>query len=113
MLNKGIVRELYLKGYNAVEISKQIKAEVEAIRKCIQRNFSNLNYNHRIAIVQRKEEIRAVNYESKRYISDKSFILKNRSIYKTRSNGDIVINKNVSGTVTWDTPKRLSNENKE
>jgi hypothetical protein len=112
LLDKENVRELYLKGYNAVEIARKLHENTETVRKCIQRNFGNLKYKHEIALNQRKEEQRAVNYESKQYISDKSFILKNRTIYKTLPNGDIVLNKEVSGTVTWDTPRRLVNENK-
>lgn len=112
MLNKENVRELYLKGFNAVEISKELNAEVESIRKCIQRNFNNLKRNHEISIIQRKEEIKATNYEAKRYMSDRSFILKNRSVYVTLPSGDIVLNKKAAGTVTWDTPRRLVNQNK-
>lgn len=112
MLNKEAVKALYLKGYNAVEISKKIDGEVEAIRKCIQRNFSNLKQRHELAVTQRKEEVKAVKYEANRYMSDRTFILKNRSVYITLGNGDIVLNKEVAGTITWDTPKRLVNENK-
>lgn len=112
MLDKEEVRELYLKGYNAVEIAKKLHKETEAIRKCIQRNFWALRHEHEVAIIQRKEEVKAVKYEANRFMSDKAFVLKNRSIYKTLPNGDIVINKEVSGTVSWDTPRRLINENK-
>lgn len=112
MLDKENVRILYIKGYNAVEIAKKLHAETEAVRKCIQRNYWAYRHEHERALTERKEELKATNYESKRYISDKSFILKNRSIYKTLPNGDIVLNKEVSGTVTWDTPRRLVNENK-
>lgn len=112
MLNKKEVKQLYLKGYNAVEISKKTSVAVETVRKCIQRNFGNLKYNHDIAVIQRREALKAANYESNKYISDRSFILSNRSIYKTLPNGDIVINKDIAGIVTKDTPKRLINENK-
>lgn len=110
MLNKEKVKELYLKGYTAVEIAKRGHGEYEAIKKCIQRNFSHLKSNHEIAIVQRKDAVRATNYEANKYISDKSFVLKNRSIYKTLPSGDIVLNKDVAGAVSWDTPRRLVNE---
>lgn len=111
-MNKAEIKQLYLKGYNAVEISKKVSASVEAVRKCIQRNFKDLKYEHDIAVIQRKEQLRAINYESNRYISDRAFILSNRSIYKTLSNGDIVLNKDIAGIVTTDTPKRLINDNK-
>lgn len=112
MLNKEIVKEMYIKGYNAVEIAKKLHENTEAIRKCIQRNFDNLREKHDIAVIQRKEEAKAIRYEANRYMSDKSFIIKNRSIYKTLPSGDIVLNKEAAGAVTWDTPRRLVNENK-
>lgn len=113
MLDKDRVKELYLQGYNAVEIAHRIKAKTEAVRKCIQRNFNTFDKEkHEEALRIRREVIRATNKESTKYISDRSFILKNRSIYKTLPNGDIVLNKDVSGPVTWDTPRRLVNVNK-
>ncbi len=112
MLDKEEIKAFYISGYNAVEIAKKLSSEVEAVRKCIQRNFGDLKHKHEIAVLQRKEEIKATNYEANRYISNRSFILKNRSVYKTLPNGDIVLNRKVSGAVTWDTPRRLVNENK-
>jgi len=112
VIDKEKIKELYINGYNAVEIAKSTNNKIDAVRKCIQRNFEHLKYSHEVAITRRKEEVRAVNYGSKRYLSDRAFILKNRSIYKTLPNGDIVLNKEVAGIVTWDTPKRLVNENK-
>lgn len=112
MLDKERVKAFYVNGYNAVEIAKKLSADKEAIRKCIQRNFGNLKYIHEIAVIKRKEEVKATNYEANKFISDRSFILKNRSIYKTLPDGDIVLNREVSGAVTWDTPRRLVNENK-
>lgn len=112
MLDKELVKSFYLQGYNAVEIAKKVSSNTEAVRKCIQRNFGDLKLKHEIAVIQRREELKATNYESNRYISDRAFILKNRSIYKTLPNGDIVINREVAPIVTWDTPRRLVNENK-
>ena len=43
-------------------------------------------------------------------ISDKPFIESNKSIYKMRKNGDIVIDRAVAPVTTWDTPTRLSKE---
>ena len=110
MIDIDRVKGLYLKGYEAPEISKKIGATVEATRKWIQRNLGDLKREHIIAVTQRKEAIKAVNYEAKKYISDRSFILKNRSAYKTKENGDIVINKDVVPVVTWDMPRGLVNE---
>lgn len=113
MLDKERVKELYLQGYNSSEIAKLLKVKRETVKKSIQRNLSNLKWMHEDAKRIRKDVLRATNKESTKYITDRSFILKNRSIYKTLPNGDIVLNREVSGTVSWDTPKRLANEFKD
>lgn len=112
ILDKEQVRKFYLEGLTSSEIAKKLKANKETIKKCIQRNFSNLKHKHEIVKVQRREVIKATNYEANKYIGDSAFIKKNRSIYKTNTNGDIVIDKEVAPVTTWDTPKRLVNENK-
>lgn len=112
MIDKEEIKSLYLKGYNATQIAKRTGNKVEAIRKCIQRNFGNIKGKHAIATFQKKDAIKAVNYEANRYISDKSFVLKNRTAYKTLPNGDIVINRKVAPITSFDTPKKLVNENK-
>lgn len=111
-MDKEKVKELYLNGYNAVEMAKLLKVNTEAVRKCIQRNFGHLKSKHEIALTQRREEKRAINKESTKYISDRSFILKNRSIYKTKPNGDIVLDREKAGIVPWDVPRILVNEYK-
>ncbi|WP_242952598.1 DUF1670 domain-containing protein [Clostridium beijerinckii] len=110
--DKNPIEELYLKGYDASQIAKKLGKKVEAVRKYIQRNFSHLKHKHDIAVVQRRESIKATNYEANKYMGDSTFIKKNRSIYKTKPDGDLVINREVAPIVTWDTPKRLVNENK-
>lgn len=65
-----------------------------------------------IALTSRREILKAVNYQANRYMGDSTFVKKNRSIYKTKPNGDIVLNKKIAPVVTWDTPIRLANENK-
>lgn len=109
-LDKEKVQKMYLNGYNAKEISKIVHANVDTIRTCIKRNFRHLKDKHEIAIVARRESIKAVNYEATKCMTDKSFINTNRSIYKTKSNGNVIINKDLAISTTWDTPKRLSNE---
>lgn len=113
----NIIKKLYLEGYNSVEIARIINTSNEnkkttkaAVQKYIQRNLKEFKEKHDRAIIMRRETLKAVNYESKKYMTDKTFILKNRSVYETKENGDIVIKKDV--TATWDTPKRLANENK-
>lgn len=110
-LNKEKVKELYLDGLKAPEIARILAVEKDTVKKCIQRNFNHLRYKHDIAAFQRHEIIKATNYEANKYMGDSTFIKKNRTIYKTKSNGDIVINKEIAPIVTWDTPKRLANDN--
>lgn len=111
-LDKEQVRKLYLDGLTAPEIARKLNSNKDTVKKCIQRNFIDLKGKHERALIQRREVLRAVNYESNKYMGDSTFIKKNRSIYKTNPNGDIVINKEVAPVVTWDTPRRLVNENK-
>ena len=121
---KKRVRELYRNGYNATEIAQIItkenekegihkKTTREAIKKCIQRNFKNLKREHKENAKARKELERALNYESKKYMSDKELIAKNMSAYETRDNGDIVLRKEKEYVFPSDMPKRLVNQDKE
>lgn len=115
-MNKELVKQLYYNGFNSREIAEQLKINKSAVNKCIQRNFRYLKSIHlkkRKSLKFYENEIRRITkYESNQYMSDRNFILKNRSIYKTLPNGDVVINKEVAPVVTWDTPRRLVNENK-
>ena len=82
-MNKDLVGQLYLNGLNAREIAEQLNVNKSAVNKCIQ---------------------------SKQYMSDKTFILKNRSLYETKKDGDIVLKKDIDCAITWDVPRRLTNE---
>ena len=112
MLDKQRVKELYLQGENYYSIAVILKAKPETVRKCIYRNLREFRTSHEAELIRRKEVDRITRYESKQYISDKSFIMKNRSIYRTNSEGDIILNKKVAPIVSFDTPRRLTNENK-
>lgn len=111
-LDKEQVKKLYVEGFTDSQIAKKLNSKKETVKKCIQRNFGYLKYIHKLALTRKKEVIKAVNYQANRYMGDSTFVKKNRSIYKTNLNGDIVLNKKVAPIVTWDTPKRLVNENK-
>lgn len=113
-LNKELVKQLYCNGLNAREISEQLGVNKAAVNKCIQRNFKDLKPIH---LKYRKElkyfdnEVKRITkYESKQYMSDKIFILKNRSLYETKKDGDIVLKKDIDCEIPWDVPKRLVNE---
>ena len=109
-VNKNEVGKLYITGYDARQISEILCVNVESVRKCIQRNYSHFRNRHQEALRERKDSIKAINYECNRFISDKSFVQKNRSIYKTKENGDIVLNEDLGYIFTADTPRRLNNE---
>ena len=113
MLDKERVKKLYLMGYEAPKIASIMKAKKEAVRKCIQRNFSDLREEHEEEVITRREALKAVNYEANRWMSNRSFIMKNRSAYRTKENGDIVLDREVAPVVTFDTPRALRNEYKE
>mgnify|MGYP000010625975 FL=1 len=110
MLDKEKVKEMYLKGYSASDIAKRLNASRHAVQKCIQRNMRLLKKSHDIAKEFNKEVKKVTRREAKQYMSDKDFIRRNKSIYKTNKNGDIVLNKSISGTVSFDTPRRYVNE---
>lgn len=112
MLNKQRVKELYLQGENYRSIATILKANPETVRKCIYRNLKEFRNSHEAEKIRCKEIDRITRFESKQYISDKSFVMKNRSIYKTNLQGDLIINKKVAPIVSFDTPRRLTNENK-
>ena len=112
VMDKKQVENLYIEGLTVPEIARKLNCKSDTVKKCIQRNFGWLKCDHKIAAVRRREVLKAVNYEANKYIGDSAFVKKNRSIYKTKPNGDIVINKEVAPVVTWDTPRRLVNQNK-
>lgn len=110
MLDKNKVKELYLQGKNAVYISLELGCSVDSVRKCIQRNLADFKTAHLIAKERDKEILKITRKEACNFMSDKDFIKRNPSIYRTAENGDIVINKEVAGALPFDVPKRFNNE---
>lgn len=111
MLDKEKVGQLYVEGFNAVQIANQLSVKVEAVRKCIQRNYKEFKKSHNASKIRNKEIKKITEYEAKQFMSDSVFIKKNRSVYKTNEHGDIVLDKTVAPVVTFDTPRGLKNEN--
>ena len=113
-LNKELVKQLYCNGLNAREISEQLNVNKSAVNKCIQRNFKefkSIHLKNRKHLKFYENEVRKITkHESKQYMSDKTFILKNRSLYETKKDGDIVLKKNIDCAIPWDVPRRLINE---
>lgn len=110
MLDKEKVKEMYLKGYSTTDIAKSLNASKHAVQKCIQRNMRLLKKKHDIAKAFNEEVKKVTRREARQHMSDKEFIRRNKSIYKTNENGDIVLNKAISGAVSFDTPRRFINE---
>jgi uncharacterized protein YjcR len=113
MLNIEKVKELYLQGYNPCQIAIVLKCNSSTIRQCIHRNLKEFKKSHLAEKIRKKEIDKITRQESKQYMSDKDFIKRNRSIYKTNKNGDIILNKEVAQIVSFDTPKILINEYEE
>lgn len=113
MLNIEKVKELYLQGYNPCQIAIVLKCNSSTIRQCIHRNLKEFKKSHLAEKIREKEIDKITRQESKQYMSDKDFIKRNRSIYKTNKNGDIILNKEVAQIVSFDTPKILINEYEE
>ena len=108
-LDKQQIERLYLKGYNYLEIANTFKWKPESVRKCIQRNFKDLKSNHEAERERRKAIDKALNREVNSFMSGRSFVKTNPSVYKQNNKGDLVLKK---GTVCYtnDTPKVLRNE---
>ena len=113
-LNKELVKQLYCNGLNAREISEHLNVNKSSVNKCIQRNFKefkSIHLKNRKHLKFYENEVRKITkYESKQYMSDKTFILKNRSLYETKEDGDIVLKKNIGCAIPWDVTRRLTNE---
>ena len=113
-MNKELVRQLYANGLNAREISEELNVNKSAVNKCIQRNFKDLKPIHlknRKCLKFYENEVRKITkYESKQYMSDRTFILGRRSLYETKCGGDIVLKKDIGYSIPWDVPRKLINE---
>lgn len=110
MINKEKVKEFYLEGRNAVWIALELNCNVETVRKYIQRNLKQHKNAHIIAKQRDKEILKLTRREAKQYMSDSDFVKRNNSIYTTNEDGDIVLDKSVSGTISFDTPVKITNE---
>ena len=77
-LNKTKVEELYIKGYGAKDIAKQLNYSPSTVRTCIERNFKSLKLTHEKAKQARKDIARIAKEETKKYMPDSTFVKKNR-----------------------------------
>ncbi|WP_023976334.1 hypothetical protein [Clostridium beijerinckii] len=112
-IDKKLVKNLYISGLNAQEIARMLnfKFKSDSIKKCIERNCSlEDKIKHKKLKIEKREIKKAINYESTKCMSDSTFIKRNPSIYKTRENGDIVVNA-PEEFLPWDVPRILKNDN--
>ena len=110
MLDKKAIQSLYIRGYKPKEIAEMLEENSDSVRKCINRNFKDDKVAHEINRIRDKEILRISLHEAKAYMSDADFIKRNKSIYKMNADGDIVVNKEVSGMISFDTPIKYYNE---
>lgn len=113
-INKSKVKSLYLDGFSANEIAIRIGSNRETVKKCIQRNFSELREHNKAKRELRKlqdAEIKKVTHrECRRYISDRNFVKTNSSIYKHNGNGNFSVKKetDIGCVVPFDVPRHFS-----
>lgn len=107
------IQDLYLKGFNAVEICSALslegQKEIDRVRKYIQRNFKEFKKAHEFKVKQRKDVLKVLDYENKRFMSDKCVVKKNPSAYRNDSRGDLVRIKEEDFVFPQDMPKKLRN----
>lgn len=92
-LDKNKVKELYLKGYNAKEISNLLNEKHDTIRRCINRNFADLKFENRKARDLNKDMRRAVDNMNNSFISNSSLLKYNRQSYRYNKNGNLVFDE--------------------
>ncbi|EDT14246.1 response regulator transcription factor [Clostridium perfringens] len=117
------IMDYYNSGYTYEEIAKFMFMSVNTVKTIVNTWIKNLpttsqnfvRLKHKVEKNAKKETLKAINYEATREMGDKAFVLKNRSVYRTRENGDIILKKEneLECKVTWDTPKRLNNDSRE
>lgn len=117
------IMDLYNAGYTYKDIGRIMFMSENTIKVIVKNwidilpapNRERIRKIHRQASFSRRDTRKAIEYEAKKEIGDKAFILKNRSIYNTKRNGDIVLKdeSEIGCSVSFDTPRRLINEKKE
>ncbi len=118
-----LIMDYYTKGLTCKEIAKKLGLKENTVRTRVNRVMNkmsnkaqlNLREIHNLNRLERKEWDKAVNYEINKEMGKKSFILKNRSVYNSRLNGNIVLKseKELGCSISWDTPKNLVNDARE
>lgn len=92
-LDKNKIKELYLKGYNAKEISNLLNEKHDTIRRCVNRNFADLKFQHRKARDLNRDIKRAVDSMNNSFISNSSLLKYNRQSYRYNKNNNLVFDE--------------------
>ena len=118
-----IIMDYYTKGLTCKEIAQKLGLKENTVRTRVNRVISRMSNKaqlslrelHNLNRVERKEYNRALKYEINKEMGKKAFILKNRSAYNSRKNGNIILKseEELGCNITWDTPKNLVNDSKE
>lgn len=117
------IMDKYKKGFTHKEIAVILNLKENTVKTKVNRTLSkmtereqiDLREQHNLNKLERRDIKRALNYECNKEIGNRAFIESNRSIYKTRKNGNIVLKSRdeLSCQITWDTPIGLNNDSKE
>ncbi|HAT4340671.1 sigma factor-like helix-turn-helix DNA-binding protein [Clostridium perfringens] len=117
------IMEKYKKGFTHKEIAVILNLKENTVKTKVNRTLSkmtereqmDLREQHNLNKLERRDIKRALNYECNKEIGNRAFIKSNRSIYKTRENGNIVLKseKELGCSISWDTPKNLVNDARE
>lgn len=107
--DKSKIEELYKTGVIVRDVVKRLgnKYREETIKKYIQRNLKHLKEIHEREKDRTKQILKKTAWECSQEISSLEFAKRNLSIYKSNKSGDLVINRDVAQTVTFDKPKRV------
>ena len=111
-----ILIEMFNNGCTALEISIKLNRTKEATQKRIQylkRKKVIFECNRRLKQIELREINKAINYESSKFMSDRSLVKSSLSAYKNNSKGDLVLDKEKAKAngyeYTSDMPRKLGN----
>lgn len=104
------IKDLYVKGYNVVEISKVLKLDKNNVKMHVSRNLSLFKDQHEKVRKENEEIKRVVSKMSKNYMNDYSLLKMNRQSYDYDKNYDLVYNEKSRGIRPCDLPKKYKKE---
>ncbi|WP_302570305.1 hypothetical protein [uncultured Clostridium sp.] len=123
MVNKGSWKKddelliiMFNNGCTALDISIKLNRTKEAVQKRIQylkRKKVIFEGNRKLKQIELREINKAINYESSKFMSNRSLVKSSLSAYKNNSKGDLVLDKEKAKAngyeYTSDMPRKLGN----